>query len=253
MSTSTNRPKVLVISLDAASAPQLFAWAAEGKLPTLGRLMREGATTTLESIGDRFPDGVWSTLNTGCLPGKHGHYNYRCLRPGTYSMMLTPDRAYLKPFWELMRTSTVSSQPPRLVIFDVQRSTLLREEGVTQVIGWGQRAAQRFESWPPELYDDLVARHGRPPRWLEDNVVRRSARAEGRYLRTILRTAATRSALLRDLLHEHTWDFCFASYHEMHNGGHVFYRYLEPGDLGIRRAPGGPLRRRPARAVPGGR
>ncbi len=161
----------------------MFAWAREGKLPTLNRLMQEGATARLQSIGDYFPDAIWPTINTGCLPGKHGHYNFRCLRPGTYSMMLAPDEAYLQPFWELMRSRVDGDEPSRLMVFDVQRSTLLREEGVTQVIGWGQRAAQRFESWPPELLDNLATRYERPPRWLDDDVVRRSARAEERYLR----------------------------------------------------------------------
>lgn len=229
MPTSNRRPRVLAVSLDAANAAHLFTWAREGKLPTLARLMQQGATARLKSIGDHFPDAIWPTLNTGCFPGKHGHYNFRCLRPGTYAMTLAPDRAYLQPFWELMRRSSDGSEPLRLIVFDVQRSSLLEDEGVTQVIGWGQRAAQRFESWPPELFDDLVARYGRPPRWLDDDVVRRSARAEKRYLRTVLRTATARSALLRDLLREREWDFCLAAYHETHNGGHVFFRHLEPG------------------------
>jgi predicted AlkP superfamily phosphohydrolase/phosphomutase len=144
-------------------------------------------------------------------------------------MTLAPDRAYLQPFWELMRRSSNGTDPLQLIVFDVQRSSLLREDGVTHVIGWGQRAAQRFESWPPELYDDLVTRYGRPPRWLDDDVVQRSAHAEERYLRTVIGAAAARSALLRDLLREQAWDFCLASYHETHNGGHVFFRYLEPG------------------------
>ena len=229
MASSKPSPKVLAVSLDATSAPLMFAWAREGKLPTLNRLMQEGATARLQSIGDYFPDAIWPTINTGCLPGKHGHYNFRCLRPGTYSMMLAPDEAYLQPFWELMRSRVDGDEPSRLIVFDVQRSTLLREDGVTQVIGWGQRAAQRFESWPPELLDNLATRYERPPRWLDDDVVRRSARAEERYLRTVLRMAEARSRLLRDLLREHEWDFCLASYHETHNGGHVFFRYLEPG------------------------
>jgi predicted AlkP superfamily phosphohydrolase/phosphomutase len=229
MSSSDHRRKVLAVSLDAASATHALQWASEGKLPTLGRLMQEGATARLRSIADHFPDAIWPTINTGCLPGKHGHYNFRCFRPGTYSMTLAPDRSYRRPFWELMRRNPDGGEPLRLIVFDVQRSSLLAEDGVTQVIGWGQRAAQRFESWPPELLDDLVERYGRPPRWLDDDVVRRSARAEGRYLRTVLRMAAARSALLRDLLRERAWDFCLASYHETHNGGHVFFRYLEPG------------------------
>ena len=217
------------MSLDAANAPHVLAWAGEGKLPTLARLMQAGTVARLGSVGRYFPDAIWPTIITGCLPGKHGHYNWRCLRPGTYSMTLAPDRAYRRPLWELMHRSPAAGEPLRLIVFDVQRSSLLRVDSVTQVIGWGQRAAQRSESWPPELLGDLAARYGRAPRWLDDDVVRRTVRAETRYLRTTLRLAATRSTLLRDLLRERPWDFCLASYHETHNGGHVFFRYLEPG------------------------
>jgi predicted AlkP superfamily phosphohydrolase/phosphomutase len=207
----------------------VFAWADEGKLPTLQGLMQEGATARLESVGNYFPDAISPTIGTGCLPSKHGHYNFRCLRPGTYSMTLAPDRAYRRSFWELMLRRANGTEPPRLIVFDVQWSTLIQEEGVTQVIGWGQRGIQRFESWPPELAERLYEQYGRPPQWLTDDVVRRSARAERRYLRTILDATATRSALLQDLVRGGEWDFCLASYAETHNGGHVFFRHLDPG------------------------
>jgi predicted AlkP superfamily phosphohydrolase/phosphomutase len=211
------------VTLDAMDADLVFRWAAEGKLPTLSHLGDEGASARLISIADDFPDGTIPTINTGCYPGTHGRYNWRVVAPGTYAMRLAPDRTLRLPYWQVGRRQTGA----RLVLVDVQSAPLIREEGVTQVTGWGQRAAQRHESWPPELFDQLVSRHGRPPQWLDDDLVQRSPRAEKRYFRTIERVAKQRPLLLRELLASRPWDLFLASFHEAHNGGHVFHRYLD--------------------------
>lgn len=219
------RPRVLVVSLDAMDAELALRWAEQGELPVIGRLVDEGAWGRLHSIADDFPDATFATIASGCLPGTHGHYNWRCLRPGSYRMSLAPVGTYRRPYWELAYEQTGA----RLVLADVQQAPVLARDGVTQIAGWGQRAARRHESWPPDLFDELVARHGRPPQWLDDDVVRRSEAAESRYLETVMRFARARADLYCELLRRQPWDLAVLSFHEAHNAGHVFHRYLEPG------------------------
>lgn len=215
---------MLVVSLDAMDAELALRWAEQGKLPAIRGLVEEAAWGRLHSIADDFPDAIFATIASGCLPGRHGHYNWRCVRPGSYRMGLAPEGTYLRPFWELAWEQAGT----RLLLADVQQAPLLARDGVTQITGWGQRAGRRHESWPPGLFDSLVARHGRSPQWLDDDVVRRSETAEARYLETVSRFARARAALYSELL-ERPWDLAVVSFHEAHNAGHVFHRYLEPG------------------------
>lgn len=70
-----DRPKVLIIGIDGATFDLLDPWIAEGRLPNLGRLVREGARGPLEStvIPNSFPG--WTSCTTGVNPAKHGIFN----------------------------------------------------------------------------------------------------------------------------------------------------------------------------------
>ena len=220
-----DRPRVLAVSLDAMDAELALRWADQGELPTIRRFVDDGAWGRLHSIADDFPDAIFATIASGCLPGTHGHYNWRCVRPGSYRMALAPEGTYRRPYWELAHEQTGA----RLVLADVQQAPPLDRDGVTQIAGWGQRAARRHDSWPPGLFDEVVARHGRFPQWLDDDVVRRSEAAEARYLETVMRCARARADFYCELLERQPWDLAVLSFHEAHNAGHVFHRYLEPG------------------------
>ena len=64
--------KVLVIGLDGATLDLIKPWAAEGKLPTLNRLMEEGAWGELAVQLPPSSVPNWPSFATGKNPGKHG-------------------------------------------------------------------------------------------------------------------------------------------------------------------------------------
>ena len=196
-----------------------------GRLPTLAGLADSGSLVPLTTDAEVFPDGVFSSFSTGTNVGEHWLYSWRCVRPRSYSMVLRPERSYRKPFWEVARRASDA----RLILLDVQHAPALREGGVTQVIGWGQRVAQRHESWPPDLYDHIVARHGSSPVWLDDDATPRTDTFLRRYLAGPFWAGSTPApSILIELLQERPWNLCVVSYHEAHNGAHVFHRFLDP-------------------------
>ena len=75
--------RVMVIGLDAPIAPRVYAYAREGKLPTLARLMREGvhAVNCLVPFPTITPPN-WTTIATGAWPGTHGITGYDQHTPG---------------------------------------------------------------------------------------------------------------------------------------------------------------------------
>ena len=64
--------KILVIGLDAATMDLIGPWAAAGHLPTLKRLMREGASGRLLSTPNMHSASAWTSILTGLNPGRHG-------------------------------------------------------------------------------------------------------------------------------------------------------------------------------------
>jgi predicted AlkP superfamily phosphohydrolase/phosphomutase len=81
--------KVLVIGLDGATFDLIEPWVAEGKLPALGALMKQGCWGNLISTLQSNSAQAWSTFITGMNAGKHGIYDF--IRPilGSYMVQFT--------------------------------------------------------------------------------------------------------------------------------------------------------------------
>jgi predicted AlkP superfamily phosphohydrolase/phosphomutase len=84
-----NSPKVVIIGLDAAVSTLLEPWVAEGKLPHLAALMKEGVSGTLESVIPPLTPAAWTSFMTGKNPGKHGIYNFMEHERDGYGLLFT--------------------------------------------------------------------------------------------------------------------------------------------------------------------
>ena len=212
---------VLVACLDAADRSLLFEWAREGRLPALAGMIERGSTAKLRSVADLLPESVWPTVFTGCGPGRNGHYNHRCVRPGTYSLVPAPPRTHKRQLWDLL-----SARGKRMLLLDVPYVELASGERLVHVSGWGLRGELYPHSYPPELLASVRSRHGTYARGLEDHYDR-SRRAERRHLRESIRMAERRTEIALELMAANEWDLAVVDYWEPHNAGHVFHPYLD--------------------------
>ncbi|MFX1355563.1 MAG: alkaline phosphatase family protein, partial [Promethearchaeota archaeon] len=73
----TDRGSVAVIGLDGGTFAIFKPWADEGKLPTLKRLMEEGAWGQLESCLPPVTSPAWKCYSTGKNPGRLGIFWWR--------------------------------------------------------------------------------------------------------------------------------------------------------------------------------
>jgi predicted AlkP superfamily phosphohydrolase/phosphomutase len=76
--------KVITIGLDGATFDLIKPWVADGYLPTLRRLMEEGAHGTLRSTLPPMTAPAWTSFATGCNPGKHGLYDWVAREQDSY-------------------------------------------------------------------------------------------------------------------------------------------------------------------------
>ncbi len=75
----------MIIGLDGVPLEIIQRWAQTGHLPTLQRLMGEGAAGQLYSTIPPTSGPSWSSFVTGMNPGKTGIYDFLYRREGTYN------------------------------------------------------------------------------------------------------------------------------------------------------------------------
>jgi predicted AlkP superfamily phosphohydrolase/phosphomutase len=77
-SLDTPKPahRVLIVGLDGATFDLMLPWIDEGRLPNLGRILRSGAKSPLESTIPPITPCAWSSFMTGKNPGKHGLFDF---------------------------------------------------------------------------------------------------------------------------------------------------------------------------------
>lgn len=76
--------KVLVIGLDGATFDLIKPWVAQGYLPTIGRILAEGAHGELGSTVPPMTAPAWTSFATGVNPGKHRLYDWVAREPDSY-------------------------------------------------------------------------------------------------------------------------------------------------------------------------
>jgi predicted AlkP superfamily phosphohydrolase/phosphomutase len=80
---------VLVLGLDGATFDLMLPWIAEGRLPTLGRLVHGGAWGRLQSTVPPITPCAWSSFLTGKNPGKHGLFDFLEPAPSGHGFRFT--------------------------------------------------------------------------------------------------------------------------------------------------------------------
>jgi predicted AlkP superfamily phosphohydrolase/phosphomutase len=236
-----SKPRVVVIGLDGATFRQVLPRVEEGKLPSFGKLLKEGARGTLESTVPPTTPPAWSSMLTGVNPGRHGIFDFR----------LTPHADVQRPLIDMGRMKSIK-------IWEA-----LERAGMTAgflnvpvmyppvpLKGWmvsGMMTPSREAAftWPVELKEELLAA-------LPDYVVDVDI---PRYDNTFWEDM---EVFLDDLEHctrrridafFHLWerrpvDFLMAVFIATDRIGHLLWKLLDPACPHSRTAPAAKVRRR---------
>ena len=79
-----NVRKVICIGLDGATFDLIRPWLSKGKLPNIGRIIKDGVWGELESVIPPVSAPAWTSFMTGKNPGKHGIFGFKKEKQGTY-------------------------------------------------------------------------------------------------------------------------------------------------------------------------
>ena len=138
--------KVALLGIDAGNRYLIEQWAAEGVMPTLQTMLRNGLRGNTMSLPGLFTGSTWPSFQTGVNPARSGVYSWMQVAPGSYEpyRCLTGDRLARKPFWQHL-----SDAGRRVTILDVPLSGLTEGLNGVQTVEWGAHDAQYgFTTWP---------------------------------------------------------------------------------------------------------
>lgn len=219
-----NSARQLLIGLDAMEWTLVERWAAEGKLPTFQRLLKEGLHGELRTTSAQLPDTVWASICTGTNPGKFEKYFYAQYDPGSGNLKHVPDDAiHGVPFWEYL-----SESGKRVSIVDVPKFPLSRRINGLHLTNWGAHATKTARASSPEsLLGDIDGLFGRHPVG-DCDAVDEKPKALHDLRRRTLAGLRLHGELFRWLMEKEPWDIFFAGFSAPHCIGHHFWHYMDP-------------------------
>ena len=95
-------PRVIVVGLDAADWQQLDGYCADGTMPNLARLAREGRSGILRTFQPPLSPLVWTTMMTGTSPLQHRILDFTRFNPASgVREPITSDERLEKAVWEM--------------------------------------------------------------------------------------------------------------------------------------------------------
>ena len=81
--------QTLIVGLDGATWDLADRFIAEGRMPNLARLVAEGARAPLNSTSPPMTLPSWSSMLTGCNPGRHGIFDFVRKVEGRWALEFT--------------------------------------------------------------------------------------------------------------------------------------------------------------------
>ncbi|MBP7688009.1 MAG: alkaline phosphatase family protein [Thermoflexales bacterium] len=209
--------KLLILGLDGATFDLIKPWAAQGKLPTLAKLMQGGVTGNLESTLPPVTSPAWPTFMTGKNPGKHGVFDFIRPRAGTFDMV-NASQIKSKLLWEILSEAGYSvgvlnvpiTYPPRPVNGYMIPGLLSPDQGKTV--------------YPADLLKPYEAELGKYR--LTPNVQYKAGN-EAEFIADLHGLIDTQLRYALRLMKDHPTDVVMLHFLATDNGSHALWRFMD--------------------------
>lgn len=224
MSDHPSAHRVLVIGLDGATFNVIEPLIAQGRLPTLARLMREGTHAPLRSTIQPSSEQAWTSFMTGVQNGKHGIFSFVRRRPGSYEFEYINGRNIGAPaLWDILSdrgrpTITINvpmTYPPHPV-----KGVL-----IGGLMSPGERS--RF-TYPDGIYEELCQTVGGYVIDVDTERGDLTPEEEERLVEQVFEMTRLRTAATLHLAHTRPWDLLTVVYGSPDRVSHKFWKYMDP-------------------------
>ena len=213
--------KIIIIGLDGVPLDIIQRWASSGHLPTLRRLMENGAAGPLSSTIPPTSGPSWSTFVTGMNPGKTGIYDFLYRKEGTYRF--PPVNASLRSGTTVWRY--LSDVGYRVGVLNLPMSYPVERINGFMISGWMTPYKATDYIHPPELAEELEREIG------NYRIYPTETFAESRkdsFLKATYDLLDMRTRTALHLLQTKPWDVFTAIFFDTDRVLHQLWHYLEP-------------------------
>ncbi len=215
--------KLVLIGLDGATFRVLQPLIDAGVMPTVAKMVREGASGPLMSTHPPVTCPAWPTMYTGVNPGKHGVFSFTCRgsgRPHTASLVDVKSPT----MWELL-----SADGRRCAVLNVPITYPAQELNGVMLSGFPAPDAAPEVVWPRERHADLIRAlpqyrvnwPGIPHAHQADEQAAEVVRSANDWL-------GERIESFDHVLDRDDFDFCFLVFEYPDKVQHAFYPFLDP-------------------------
>ncbi len=216
--------RVAVFGLDGATFEIVRHGCERGELPTLARLLHDGAHGTLESTVPPITAAAWTTFQTGVLPGRHGILDWLVREEGSYRLRLVnSSRVRAKCLWDY-----AAEQGARVAVIGLPLTFPPRPVNGVLVSGPLTSTKEGY-TYPADLEGELEAQVGQFPCFPEHWRGRYELEA---WLGRLGRTIELRERVTRHLLEKGPWDLLVLHFMEtdsvQHQLWHLHDRVARP-------------------------
>jgi len=215
--------KVMVIGLDGATFDLIRPWAASDRLPTLRRLMAEGAFGELRSTIPPMTGPAWTSFMTGKNPGKHGIYDWIYRRQDSYDVSPVTAKHCAEPaLWSLL-----SGAGKRVCVYNVPMTYPPEAVNGVMIAGMLTPSVRSPFTYPPDLYQEMTQQideyilYPDPGQAYSDSGV-------DAFLKRLYKTAENRLKVLRFLRSKEEWDFLTVVFNGTDAVQHALWKYMSP-------------------------
>jgi len=214
--------KVILIGIDGATPDLLNPWIDEGKLPFFHKIRENGAYGVLTSTKPPFSPPAWTSIITGCTPGKHGIYGFEST--GTLDPHIIDSRHRKVPtIWNYLTDIGMKS-----IIVNVPCTYPPEKIDGVMITGLLTPSKDSNFTYPKEIKERLnkedLGEYPLENYYLDDFTRSRMKKHTPNKLADhISKQMVSRSQVVLNLMEEFHWDFTMIVFRGTDTAHHFFY------------------------------
>ncbi len=225
----TDKTRVLIIGIDAATLDLIQPWAEEGRLPVFARLLKEGSFGPLRSVPNCNSAPAWTSMVTGKNPGKHGILFFTQPKKHSLEFEYTNGSYRRTPaLWNML-----GKAGKRVGVMNVPMTYPAEAVNGFMISGIDAPGVHdpRF-IYPPELHSELQGSIGEYV--IEAHLgsyLKAGKLSEG--AEALYHNIERRLAASRHLMTKHDWDFFMVVFRTTDPAQHYFWKYMDPSGFQV--------------------
>jgi len=214
--------KVVVIGIDGASPDLMDMWMNKGKLPNFQKIRENGVWGKLASTTPPFSAPAWTSIVTGCNPGKHGIYGFEST--GTLAPHLINSR-YRKAqaIWNFLTSIGLKS-----IVVNVPGTYPPEKIDGIMITGLLTPSKESNFTYPKNIKERLTREdlgdYELEQLWIEDfSRSRMTKHAPDKLLNILLRQMESRAEVILNLMKNLDWDFTMVVFRGTDTAQHFLF------------------------------